>query len=143
MLKTILISAVAALALAVPTVAAAKPGRPGAHARDRVHHVRTAVARHCGADADQATQQRCAALAQKAVAKLQQLDARIDAKLAEIQARCSGTDASQTAPGCSKAQRVVDALTRLKQHLEKIEAWIQAHGQAPAGADDVTGAAAP
>jgi hypothetical protein len=142
MLKTILISAVAALALAVPTVAAAKPGRPAANVRDRVHHVRQALARHCGADADQATQQRCAALAQKAVAKLQQLDARIDAKISAILARCSGTDATQTAPGCSNAQRLVDALTRLKQRVGKIEAWIQAHGQVPAGAE-VTGTAAP
>jgi len=134
MLKTMLTGAVAALVLALPTGALAANGKPGGQLRERAHHVRTAIARHCGADADQATQQRCAVAAQKAVAKLQQLDARIDAKLADIQSRCGETQE------CSKRdQRLTDVLTRLKQRVEKLTAWIDAHGQVPASAGDLTG----
>jgi len=134
MLKTMLTGAVAALALAVPTGALAANGKPGGQLRERAHHVRTAIARHCGADADQATQQRCAQLAQKAVDKLHQLDSRIDAKLADLQARCGETQ------GCStREQRLIDVLTRLKQRVEQLAAWIDAHGQVPASAGDLTG----
>jgi DNA anti-recombination protein RmuC len=135
MLKATITTALAMLALAAPAAAVAGGGHPGGHVRDRVHHARAALARHCGAGADEATQQRCAEAARKVATKLQELDDRIDAKLTELQARCA--DASQ--PCSTREQRLVDVLTKLKQRVEKVAAWIDAHGQVPAGADQLAG----
>ena len=103
-------------------------GRPGVQLRLEILRLRLQIVQlrfrlHCGQNGN-ASQERCVAFAQKVVAHLKKLDARVQAKIAELKA-CTP---DSTDPKCKNADKKIEVLTQVDTHLQnviqKLEAWL-------------------
>jgi len=88
---------------------------------------------HCGQNGN-ASQDRCAAFAQKALDHLTTLDRKVQDKLAQLKA-CTADSTDAT---CKNADRKIAVLTRVDQRLQnaiaKVQAWLS--GNATASTSD-------
>jgi hypothetical protein len=102
--------------------------RPGVQLRLEILRLRLQIVQlrirlHCGQNGN-ASQERCVAFVQKVVAHLTKLDAKVQAKIAELKA-CTP---DSTDPKCKNADKKIAVLTRVDTHLQnviqKLNAWL-------------------
>ena len=95
--------------------------------RDRLRLVGLRFARNCRGGATGSSQQ-CVAFAQKVEARLQQLDANVQAKIQKLQA-CTSTSTDTT---CKNADRKIALLQKLDRRLQtliqKVQGWLAGSG---------------
>ena len=109
----------------------AKPnagGRPGVQLRLEILRLRLQIVQlrlraHCGQNGN-ASHDRCVAFVQKVVDHLTKLDAKVQAKIAELKA-CTP---DSTDPKCKNADKKIEVLTRVDTYLQnviqKLQDWL-------------------
>jgi hypothetical protein len=118
----------AARAATTQTPARQNAGRPGTQMRIEILRLRLQIVQlrfrlHCGQNGN-ASRERCVAFAQKVVDHLTKLDAKVQAKLAELKA-CTP---DSTDPKCKNADKKIAVLTRVDTHvqnvIQKLQDWL-------------------
>jgi hypothetical protein len=139
MIKRTVTLALVLLTLGAPA-AYAGPGK----VKDRIQKTTQQFAKHCAGGKDAA---RCQAVAKRVLQRLEKVDTRIDARIAELQERCAGENAP---PRCGRSDQVVARLRALQVRVravsEKVMTWLAGttgsstgSGSSSAGDEDVDG----
>jgi hypothetical protein len=126
MIKRTVTLAVLLLAVSAPAALAANgngnPAQRVDQLRDRIQKATQAFVKHCAGKNDAA---RCRAVAQRALQRLQNVDARIDQRVSNIKERCAGNPVPRP---CIHADDVVQRLRTLQSNVNdfaaKIQAWL-------------------
>ena len=112
-------------------------GRPGLQMRIEILRLRMQIVQlrfrlHCGQNGN-ASHERCVAFVQKAVDHLTKLDARVQAKIAELKA-CTP---DSTDPKCKNADKKIEVLTRVDTYLQnviqKLQDWLNGKSSTDSG----------